>query len=126
MKIATLITVVSLLVGCNGVIDDEGVFAPSIFIGEIKKANLPCVLLNDDSHPKLINAIPNHKPFGVYEGTDFTFALFNSYDHTAMAELVVPKSIPTAISVDGLKFVNIFLFCIMFIYFVWYRIYMKK
>jgi biopolymer transport protein ExbB len=67
-----------MLVGCNGVIDDEGVFAPSIFIGEIKKANLPCVLLNDDSYPKLINAIPNHKPFGVYEGTDFTFALFNS------------------------------------------------
>ena len=67
-----------MLVGCNGVIDDEGELAPSDFIAEIKEANLPCILLNDDSQPKLINAIPNHKPFGVYEGTDFTFALFNS------------------------------------------------
>jgi biopolymer transport protein ExbB len=78
LKIATLITVVSMLVGCNGVIDDEGELAPSDFIAEIKEANIPCILLNDDSQPKLINAIPNHKPFGVYEGTDFTFALFNS------------------------------------------------
>jgi biopolymer transport protein ExbB len=67
-----------MLVGCNGVIDDEGELAPSDFIAEIKEANIPCILLNDDSQPKLFNAIPNHKPFGVYEGTDFTFALFNS------------------------------------------------
>jgi biopolymer transport protein ExbB len=67
-----------MLVGCNGVIDDEGELAPSDFIAEIKEANIPCILLNDDSQPKLINAIPNHKPFGVYQGTDFTFALFNS------------------------------------------------
>ena len=66
-----------MLVSCNGVIDDEGVFNPSDFIAEIKEANLPCILLNDDSQPKLINAIPNHKPFGIYQGTDFTFALFN-------------------------------------------------
>ena len=66
-----------MLIGCNGVNDDEGEFAPSNFISEIKKANLPCILLNDDSYPKLINAIPNHNPFGIYQGTDFTFALFN-------------------------------------------------
>src|SRR6056300_1383794 len=66
-----------MLVGCNGVIDGEVVFAPSDFIAEIKEANLPCVLLNDDSQPKLFNAIPNHKPFGIYQGTDFTFALFD-------------------------------------------------
>ena len=77
MKIAILITVVSMLVGCNGVIDGEVIFAPSDFIAEIKEANLPCVLLNDDSQPKLINAIPNHKPFGIYQGADFTFALFD-------------------------------------------------
>ena len=53
------------------------VFTPSDFIAEIKEANLPCILLNEDSQPKLINAIPNHKPFGIYQGTDFTFALFN-------------------------------------------------
>ena len=67
-----------MLVSCNGVMNEDEAIAPSIFIGEIKEANLPCVLLNDDSQPKLINAIPNHKPFGVYQGTDFTFALFNS------------------------------------------------
>jgi hypothetical protein len=66
-----------MLVGCNGVIDDEGELAPSDFIAEIKEANIPCILLNDDSQPKLMNAIPNHKPFGIYQGTDFTFALFN-------------------------------------------------
>jgi biopolymer transport protein ExbB len=66
-----------MLVGCNGVIDDEGELAPSDFIAEIKEANLPCILLNDDSQPNLLNAIPNHKPFGIYQGTDFTFALFN-------------------------------------------------
>ena len=46
-----------MLVSCNGVIDDEGVFTPSDFIAEIKEANLPCILLNEDSQPKLINAI---------------------------------------------------------------------
>ena len=77
MKIATLITLVCMLVSCNGVIDDEGVFTPSDFIAEIKEADLPCILLNEDSQPKLTNAIPNHKPFGIYKGADFTFALFN-------------------------------------------------
>ena len=42
----------------------------------------------------------------IFSSTLITFALFNSSDQTAMAEFVVPRSIPTATSVFGLKLLN--------------------
>ena len=87
MKLVLFTLLALNLGGCTNFSSNEVSYEPSSFIRSMKAANLKCVVLKDDSDPQLMNSIPGHDPFGIYQGDDFKFVLFDLPGGVNLADL---------------------------------------
>lgn len=77
-KISSILALLILFSGCGYFnSDQQQSLDPVAFIEAIQRSNLACDVLKTDSRPDLTSAFISYQPFGVYQGENFSFALFN-------------------------------------------------
>lgn len=66
-----------LLFGCGEYTGEKNHLSPQHFIKSVNQANLDCSPVSNRSRPDLLMQLPGHRLAGVYQGNNFTFALFD-------------------------------------------------
>ena len=78
-KLIIASSILWLFIGCSDFSDhDSNSFEPSEFIDSINQAQLPCEVVKNETHPKLLKPLAGKSPVAVYMGENFSFALYNS------------------------------------------------
>jgi biopolymer transport protein ExbB len=78
-KLIIAFSILWLFIGCSDFSDhDSKSFEPSEFIDSINQAQLPCEVVKNETHPKLLKPLAGKSPVAVYMGENFSFALYNS------------------------------------------------